>query len=221
MPVAAKDPIGALIRAANLSGEGEDWSGFEELMLQILVQTVFGLSLQPTCPLTNQLLSLLLPLFSYDQGCCWSHVGQPEKWGDKRFLLDHGVQPSNFASRLTVDDQLGRLSALFFPSFLQSPRDELDNRIHWRLIDRPNLPRHSISLNLDLGNSEIAESYDISMFSISTVCRADALPCPLPVPSRPSISREHNKLEKLNGEIKTDQDASDPRRALTPTGVAP
>lgn len=36
MPVAAKDPIGALIRAANLSGETNNWSGFEELMLQIL-----------------------------------------------------------------------------------------------------------------------------------------------------------------------------------------
>lgn len=68
MPVAAKDPIGALIRAANLSGEGEDWSGFEELMLQILVQTVSGLSLQPTCPLTNQLPSLLLPLFHMTRG---------------------------------------------------------------------------------------------------------------------------------------------------------
>lgn len=77
MPVAGKDPIGALIRAANLSGETNNWSGFEELMLQILVWTV---SLQPTCPLTNQLLS---PALLCDQGCCWSHVGQPEKWGDK------------------------------------------------------------------------------------------------------------------------------------------
>jgi hypothetical protein len=118
MPVAAKDPIGALIRAANLSGEGEDWSGFEEVDVTDFWSRLFlgCLSNQHVPSPTNCSL-----FSSYDQGCCWSHVGQPEKWGDKRFLLDHGVQPSNFASRLAVDDQLVRLSALFFsPAFSRS-----------------------------------------------------------------------------------------------------
>lgn len=43
-----------------------------------------------------------------------------------------GFNPPILQARLTVDDQLVRLSALFFPSFLQK---FVDNRIHWRLID--------------------------------------------------------------------------------------
>lgn len=96
MPVADKDPIGALIRAANLSGETNNWSGFEEFMLQILVWALLSPTAQPTCPLTNQLPSLPLFYVTRDAvGLTWVNL---KNGVTRAFLLDHGVQPSNFAS---------------------------------------------------------------------------------------------------------------------------
>ena len=56
-----------------------------------------------------------------------------------------GFNPPILQARLTVDDQLVRLSALFYsPAF--SPDELVDNRIHWRLTDPiyPDIPFHSI-----------------------------------------------------------------------------
>lgn len=156
-----------------------------------------GSSLQPTCLLTNQLLSLLLPLFYGTRDAVVLTWVNLKNGVTRRFCWTMGFNPPILQARLTVDDQLVRLSASFnSPAF--SPDELVDNRIHWTDPIYPDIPFHSIWACL--GNAEITESYDLSAFLVTMALsyRADALPCPCPA----SLSAFNTTRSQQIGEAK-------------------